>query len=332
MRDDIKFNKNESTLLLYIKKLLFNKLIMLITIIILNVLLFTYIASINDFKRIANLSLDNNELVKRMDLDIKKYDDVIYTALNGVGNDEILDKKKNLNEETMEKVRKHIINYISSNLCEKLVEKYINKSKNVHIKVTSYMYYSSGFNKIIKKICEKQCHIDDKINNYTKMMFSDGKYFPIAVLSSNQGSYPFDNSWGSKRNYGGDRAHEGTDIMYSENIADVVPIVSVSDGIIEKKGWLELGGYRLLIRTTNGVKYYYAHLASYANGLEEGMSVKAGQLLGYMGNTGYGVEGTKGKFDVHLHFGMYFNEKSKEIGVNPYFLLKFLAINKLYYK
>ena len=49
MRDDIKFNKNESTLLLYIKKLLFNKLIMLITIIILNVLLLTYIASINDF-------------------------------------------------------------------------------------------------------------------------------------------------------------------------------------------------------------------------------------------------------------------------------------------
>ena len=120
--------------------------------------------------------------------------------------------------------------------------------------------------------------------------------------------------------------------MYSENKKDVVQIVSVSDGTIVKKGWLELGGNRLLIKTRDNMKFYYAHLASYAQGLEEGMKVRAGQLIGYMGNTGYGPEGTKGKFDVHLHFGMYFSEKGEEISINPYFLLKFLDINKLYYK
>ena len=51
-----------------------------------------------------------------------------------------------------------------------------------------------------------------------------------------------------------------------------------------------------------------------------------------MGSTGYGKEGTKGKFDVHLHFGMYYKDDKNEVGINPYFLLKMLKFNKLCYK
>ncbi len=118
--------------------------------------------------------------------------------------------------------------------------------------------------------------------------------------------------------------------MASENKRGLYPVVSMTDGVITNLGWLEKGGYRIGITTEAGTYYYYAHLDSYAN-IEEGMEVKAGELLGYMGDSGYGEEGTTGKFDVHLHVGIYFYEDGSEVSVNPYHLLKFLENNKLKY-
>ena len=52
--------------------------------------------------------------------------------------------------------------------------------------------------------------------------------------------------------------------------------------------------------------------------------IKAGDLLGYMGDTGYSTtEGTKGKFPVHLHMGIYIDKDGQEISVNPYAALKY---------
>ena len=49
----------------------------------------------------------------------------------------------------------------------------------------------------------------------------------------------------------------------------------------------------------------------------------AGQLLGFMGDSGYGEEGTTGMFDVHLHVGIYFYDtEGREISMNPYFFLQ----------
>ena len=71
---------------------------------------------------------------------------------------------------------------------------------------------------------------------------------------------------------------------------------------------------------------------SYAPDLEIGDKVLAGQLLGFMGDTGYSkVEGTTGNFDVHLHFGIYYMEEDEEISVNPYYILKYLEQYKLSY-
>lgn len=334
---------------IYNKKEYFNRknlkenLITVVFIILLgiaDVLLFTYVTNINRYKQLSRTRLEDNDVVRNMDLDKKKYDDVINTALKGEGIDiNIKDKTENTNdkihtidESSLNHVRKKLVKYVKNELIQEILEKNKKLSINIHIKVTSYMYYNSATTHLVEKICVNQLHIDDKVDYYLKNIYENAKYFPIVYLNSNKGSYPYDNSWGGIRNYGGTRRHEGTDIMYSENRSDVVPTVSISDGVIVKKGWLELGGNRLLIKNGDNMYYYYAHLASYAQGLEEGMKVKAGQLIGYMGNTGYGPEGTKGKFDVHLHFGMYYKENSEEISINPYFLLKFLDINKLYYK
>ena len=302
-----------------------------------DVLLFTYISYINGYKALAKIGIKDNDVVRNMDLDIERYDDVIYTVfkregINEYKNDRTNSKIKTLDEDELNKVRKSIINYTKEELLENILEKSRKKSLNIHIKVTSYMYHNNAIAHFVEKMCVKQLKIEGELEEYLIKIYGNVNYFTIAYLNSNKGTYPYDNSWGSSRDYGGNRKHEGIDIMYSENKPDVVPIVSVSDGTIVKKGWLELGGNRLLIKTRDNMKFYYAHLASYAQGLEEGMKVRAGQLIGYMGNTGYGPEGTKGKFDVHLHFGMYFSEKGEEISINPYFLLKFLDINKLYYK
>ena len=60
----------------------------------------------------------------------------------------------------------------------------------------------------------------------------------------------------------------------------------------------------------------------YAKGIKIGERVSCGDILGTMGNTGYGEEGTKGKFAVHLHFGIYRQVGGKEKSLNPYYFLK----------
>lgn len=167
----------------------------------------------------------------------------------------------------------------------------------------------------------------DVVNTYADAfatVLSDVRCFPVAFDGTNGETLSFENSWGTARNYGGDRRHEGVDIMTSNNEPGYFPAVSICDGIIEKMGWLELGGYRIGIRSEHGMYAYYAHLDSYRAGLKTGDTVRAGETLGYVGNTGYGREGTKGKFDVHLHFGMYIDIDGRETSINPYGILRYL--------
>lgn len=177
-----------------------------------------------------------------------------------------------------------------------------------------------------KKDLSKECKI------FLEAVEEDSKYFPVPESSVDKSlTVSYVDSWMFERNYGGKSSHEGTDIMASKNERGVYPIVSISDGVIINLGWLEKGGYRIGIMSPSGVYFYYAHLESYA-GIKEGDSVKAGQLLGFMGDSGYGEEGTVGMFDVHLHLGIYSWENGEEISVNPYYLLKYLEDKKLKYK
>ncbi|MBS7009757.1 M23 family metallopeptidase [Anaerostipes sp.] len=139
----------------------------------------------------------------------------------------------------------------------------------------------------------------------------------------------YSDSWNEARSFGGDRHHEGTDIL-SDTVSKKrgeIPVLSMSDGVVEQIGWLKLGGYRIGIRSPKGVYFYYAHLYSYAPGIKQGLKIQAGDVIGYMGDSGYGKkEGTVGKFPVHLHLGLYRNDsKHGEYSVNPYrFLQKVL--------
>lgn len=155
------------------------------------------------------------------------------------------------------------------------------------------------------------------VNTY-RAVWEDVKYFPVA-----SSEIAFENTWQAQRAYGGKRTHEGTDLFGKVTESGYYPVISMTDGIVEQKGWLPLGGYRIGIRSPHGGYFYYAHLSGYETGIEKGQLVAAGDILGYMGKTGYGPEGTRGRFPVHLHLGIYIEVPfQKEMSVNPYWLLK----------
>lgn len=155
-------------------------------------------------------------------------------------------------------------------------------------------------------------------------LLQEVEHFPVRKDQTGRVQWVFDDGYGGERTYGGKRKHEGIDIMASEDRPGCLQIQAVADGVVEQMGWLKLGGYRIGIRSRSGIYYYYAHLAEYADNIQVGDQVKAGTVLGKMGNTGYGEEGTTGMFPVHLHFGIYIPVDGQEQSINPYPLLQYL--------
>jgi murein DD-endopeptidase MepM/ murein hydrolase activator NlpD len=138
-----------------------------------------------------------------------------------------------------------------------------------------------------------------------------GKVFPIA----SKYEVWYGDSWGAARGDSGERSHAGIDLA----VAYGTPIRSMGDGVIEALGWNTLGGWRIGVRDRDGLYYYYAHMSSFAPGMRVGTRVSAGQTIGYVGDSGYGPEGTTGVVSAHLHIGFY--EGSPKVSANPYALL-----------
>lgn len=141
--------------------------------------------------------------------------------------------------------------------------------------------------------------------------------------------------YGVSRSYGYKRKHLGNDLMGSIG----TPIVAVEGGTVEAIGWNRYGGWRIAIRSFDGKRsYYYAHLRRnrpYREGLEIGSAVKAGEVIGYLGMTGYSEEENVNGMKVpHLHLGMQliFNEVQKEgdnqIWIDMYSIVELLNKNK----
>lgn len=158
-------------------------------------------------------------------------------------------------------------------------------------------------------------------------LLREAECFPVRKDQTGDVQWTFDDGYGGERTYGGKRKHEGIDIMASKDSPGCLQIQAMADGVVEQMGWLKLGGYRIGIRSHSGIYYYYAHMAEYADDIQIGDEVKAGTVLGKMGNTGYGEEGTTGKFPVHLHFGIYISVDGQEQSINPYPILQYLDVN-----
>lgn len=134
---------------------------------------------------------------------------------------------------------------------------------------------------------------------------SGGGACPVA------GPVSFVDTWGAPRS--GGRAHKGVDMMAARG----TPVAAIFDGTISRLRNSSLGGITFYLRSTAGDTYYYAHLDGYAEGVSAGMSVTAGQVLGYVGSTGNASAAYP-----HLHFEHHPGGGS---AVNPYPLVRGLC-------
>ena len=147
--------------------------------------------------------------------------------------------------------------------------------------------------------------------------------------------YSHCDDFGVSRSFGFQRKHLGNDLMGGLG----TPIVAVEGGIVEAMGWNRYGGWRVGIRSFDSRRYYYyAHLKKdtpFAPGLQEGDVVQAGDLIGFMGRTGYSDRENVNNIEtVHLHFGLQlvFDESQKEcnseIWIDVYNIVRLLATHR----
>jgi len=131
-------------------------------------------------------------------------------------------------------------------------------------------------------------------------------------------NYSYRSTWGDARGFGGRRIHEGTDIFADYG----APVRATTYGTVEIKGWNEYGGWRIGIRDVNNIYHYFAHLNGFEAEIEVGAIVEPGDVIGYVGSTGYGPPGTSGKFPPHLHYGMYKDNGENQWAFDPYSFLR----------
>ena len=112
----------------------------------------------------------------------------------------------------------------------------------------------------------------------------------------------------------GKRKHEALDIMAPRG----TPVVAVDDGRVGKLFRSVAGGITLYqIDRDEKFVYYYAHLENYAEGVKEGMALRRGDVIGYVGTTGNAPANAP-----HLHFAIFRMGPEKRwwkgTPVNPY--------------
>lgn len=141
--------------------------------------------------------------------------------------------------------------------------------------------------------------------------------------------------FGSSRSYGFDRTHLGNDLIGTIG----TPIIAIESGIVENIGWNQFGGWRIGIRSFDQQRYYYyAHLRKdhpYVSDLEKGSIIKAGDVIGYLGMTGYSTTENVNNVNIpHLHLGLelIFDQTiidtPNEIWIDVYEIVEFLQSNK----
>jgi murein DD-endopeptidase MepM/ murein hydrolase activator NlpD len=124
----------------------------------------------------------------------------------------------------------------------------------------------------------------------TPRLTAGGYVFPVYGASS------FGDTFGAPRGDVASGWHHGEDIFAPLG----APLLAVADGTIFSVGWNNLGGYRLWLRDEEGNEFYYAHLSAYSPFAVNGRHVKAGTVIGFVGNTG-DAQSTP----YHLHFEIH---------------------------
>lgn len=221
-----------------------------------------------------------------------------------------------------------LMNDVKAQICEgkTTMEKLTEKLK-------SYEYYHEVYDSVLSQyVGEYEIQEKDEVGGVKYI-----KKYGLKVFSPIAKGFSFSDydDFGVSRGYGYQRKHLGHDMMGLIG----TPIIAVEGGTIEAMGWNQYGGWRIGIRSHDKKRYYYyAHLRQnrpFSEGLKEGAVVKSGDVIGYMGHTGYSAKENVNNIDrVHLHLGiqLIFDESQKEgngeIWIDCFSLTKFLNKNR----
>jgi murein DD-endopeptidase MepM/ murein hydrolase activator NlpD len=124
----------------------------------------------------------------------------------------------------------------------------------------------------------------------TAQLSDSGYVFPI------YGTASFGDSFGAPRPNIPGGWHHGEDLFAPLG----APVLAVADGTLHTIGFIKIGGYRLWLRDLSGNEFYYAHLSAYSPLAVEGRRVEAGDVIGFVGDTGDAEGGSP-----HLHFEIH---------------------------
>jgi len=188
-----------------------------------------------------------------------------------------------------------------------------------------YDYYHSAYEAVLGGLLG---HYAVQIDGQWKAAYGLKAFSPIAAGYG----YSHCDDFGNQRSFGFSRKHLGNDLMGSQG----TPIIAVEGGVVEALGWNRYGGWRVGIRSLDSKRYYYyAHLQKdkpFAKDLQEGDIVQAGDVIGFMGRTGYSDRENVNNIEtVHLHFGiqLIFDESQKEclseIWIDAYDIVRLLG-------
>lgn len=198
----------------------------------------------------------------------------------------------------------------------------------------NYSYFREAYGAVLDGfVGEYEIEEPDKENPEKTVMT---KKYGLKVFSPIARGYSFSHydDFGSARSYGYKRKHLGHDLLGSVG----TPVIAIESGIAECVGWNQYGGWRIGIRSLDSKRYYYyAHLRKNHpyNDMYEGKIIKAGDVIGYLGMTGYSAKENVNNIDTpHLHYGMQliFDESQKdgngEIWIDVYAITQLLQKNK----
>ncbi len=199
----------------------------------------------------------------------------------------------------------------------------------------NYNYYHQVYEAVLKEFLGKY-----KVKTKSKKSGEDAEWtevYGLKAFSPIAKTFPYSHydDFGANRSYGYKRPHLGHDMMSAIG----TPVIAVESGTVEIMGWNQYGGWRIGIRSFDKKRYYYyAHLRKdrpFHADLKEGSVVKAGDVIGYVGRTGYSAkENVNNIRESHLHWGMelIFDESQKEcdneIWIDLWAITKLLEKNK----
>lgn len=134
--------------------------------------------------------------------------------------------------------------------------------------------------------------------------FADGKLAQNFLMKTPLNGARLSSSFGKRKHpvLGYTRQHKGIDFSAPTG----TPIMAAGKGKVLKASYSKSFGYRVLLEHHGGYRTLYAHLKGFAKGIKKGASVKQGQIIGYLGNTGMSTS-------RHLHYEVHKNGKA----INP---------------